>query len=91
MDGDSKLRRQHGRGDFSCDRGMDRGTNALVLPCLRGGGVRSSPRGGVVLDPFAGTGRAVGVAARHGRRAIGFELSVEYSKAAQRLLRRLTD
>jgi site-specific DNA-methyltransferase (cytosine-N4-specific) len=34
----------------------------------------SSPPGGIVLDPFCGTGSAVECAARLGRNAIGFEL-----------------
>ncbi|MHA3904560.1 DNA-methyltransferase [Castellaniella sp. WN] len=33
----------------------------------------SSPPGGVVLDPFSGTGRALEVALEHGRSAIGFD------------------
>ncbi|WP_280353071.1 DNA-methyltransferase [Nocardia otitidiscaviarum] len=44
----------------------------------------SSPVGGLVLDPFAGTGRALGVAAELGRSAIGFELSEEFTQAATR-------
>lgn len=46
----------------------------------------SSPVGGTVLDPFAGTGRALLVAARNGRNAIGFELSHEFVAAARRQL-----
>lgn len=59
----------------------------LIAPRI----LSSCPPGGVVLDPFAGTGRALSVAVRHRRRAIGFELSSEYAKAAQRLLRHLDD
>lgn len=33
----------------------------------------SCPPGGVVLDPFSGTGRALEVALEHGRKAIGFD------------------
>jgi DNA modification methylase len=41
------------------------------------------PPGGLVLDPFCGTGRALVVAMATGRRAIGFELSAVYARAAR--------
>lgn len=44
----------------------------------------SCPPGGLVLDPFCGTGRALQVAVESGRRALGFELSQDYFEAAQR-------
>jgi site-specific DNA-methyltransferase (adenine-specific) len=44
----------------------------------------SSPPGGLVLDPFMGSGTAVEAAARHGRRAIGFELNPGYYAIARR-------
>jgi len=40
------------------------------------------PPGGIVLDPFAGTGTAVVAALRHGRRGIGIDLSAEYLRTA---------
>ncbi|MFA1544531.1 DNA-methyltransferase [Actinomadura monticuli] len=43
----------------------------------------SSPPDGLVLDPFCGTGRALVVAAMNGRRALGFEKSPEFVRAAQ--------
>jgi DNA modification methylase len=46
----------------------------------------SCPPDGVVLDPFCGTGRALAVAAEVGRRAVGFEISCEYVRAATELL-----
>ena len=46
----------------------------------------SSPEGGLVLDPFAGTGRALVVAQQTGRRALGFELNESYAEAARRSL-----
>lgn len=46
----------------------------------------SSPPGGLVLDPFAGSGRAVADAVRQGRRGLGFELSSEYAHAAAKAL-----
>lgn len=41
----------------------------LVLPRI----LSSCPPGGTVLDPFAGTGRALELALEHGRQAIGFD------------------
>lgn len=49
--------------------------------------VSSCPPGGVVLDPFCGTGRALVEADASGRRAIGFDLSAEYAAAADRATR----
>ncbi|MCX2734463.1 site-specific DNA-methyltransferase [Saccharopolyspora sp. NFXS83] len=46
----------------------------------------SCPPGGLVLDPFCGTGRALAVAARNGRTAIGFEITSNFSGAARRHL-----
>ena len=46
----------------------------LAEPCILAG----SPPGGVVLDPFAGSGTTGAVALRHGRRFIGIELSPDY-------------
>lgn len=46
----------------------------------------SCPPGGFVLDPFAGTGRALAVTFRHQRNALGFEISAEYAAAARRLV-----
>lgn len=49
----------------------------------------SSPKAGLVLDPFCGTGRALAVAIDTGRRALGFEISKKYVYAARALLRSL--
>lgn len=51
----------------------------LVRPRI----LSSCPPNGVVLDPFCGTGRALAVAAAHGRKAIGFDLSVDFANAAR--------
>jgi len=48
----------------------------------------SCPLGGLVLDPFAGTGRALVVAQETGRRALGFEMNDDYASAARRALAR---
>lgn len=53
---------------------------ALVEPCILAG----SPPGGVVLDPFVGSGTVVLEALRHGRRGIGFDLSSAYVEMARR-------
>jgi len=52
---------------------------ALVIPCVKAG----SPVGGLVLDPFAGAGTVGVVAAGHGRRFVGCELSPEYAALAE--------
>ena len=48
----------------------------LVKPCILAG----CPEGGVVLDPFMGSGTMAAVAQDAGRRAIGIELNPEYCK-----------
>jgi DNA modification methylase len=47
----------------------------LIEPCILAG----SPRGGVVLDPFGGSGTTAGVAIRNGRQAVLCELNPEYA------------
>jgi DNA modification methylase len=53
---------------------------ALVEPCVLAG----CPEGGLVLDPFAGSGTTCAVAVRHGRNAVGIELNAAYCKLARR-------
>jgi len=48
----------------------------LIEPCILAG----CPRGGVVLDPFGGSGTTGQVATKHGRDAILIELNPEYVK-----------
>lgn len=56
---------------------------ALVRPCILAG----SPKGGLVLDPFLGTGTVGVVAIETGRRCIGIEVKADYIDIAkQRLL-----
>ncbi|WP_170182443.1 DNA-methyltransferase [Blastococcus colisei] len=45
------------------------------------------PRGGLLLDPFAGTGSTLVAAHRAGRRSIGLELEEDYCRTAVRRLR----
>lgn len=47
----------------------------LIEPCILAG----SPAGGVVLDPFGGSGTTAGVALKHGRNAILCELNPDYA------------
>lgn len=44
----------------------------------------SCPPGGLVLDPFCGTGRALVESLRLGRRAIGYELAEPYAEDARK-------
>ena len=44
------------------------------------------PRGGVVLDPFMGSGTTLAVAAQEGREGIGIELNAEYVELARERL-----
>jgi site-specific DNA-methyltransferase (adenine-specific) len=43
----------------------------------------SCPRGGIVLDPFCGTGTTLAVAMKLGRKSIGIDLSEEYLSLAE--------
>lgn len=54
---------------------------SLIRPRI----LSSCPPGGTVLDPFCGTGRALAAAVESGRRAIGFDISEQYVRAASRL------
>ena len=46
----------------------------LVEPCILAG----CPPGGIVLDPFVGSGTVCAVATRLGRRSVGVDLKPEY-------------
>jgi site-specific DNA-methyltransferase (cytosine-N4-specific) len=50
----------------------------LVRPRI----LSSCPPKGVVLDPFCGTGRALNIAVENGRRAIGFDISTQFTAVA---------
>jgi DNA modification methylase len=52
----------------------------LIEPCILAG----SPRNGIVLDPFLGSGTTAVVALRLGRKFIGIELSDEYCALARK-------
>jgi len=53
---------------------------ALIEPCILAG----CPAGGVVLDPFMGSGTTGMVAAMYQRNFIGFELNPKYCKMAEK-------
>lgn len=53
---------------------------ALVEPCILAG----CPEGGIVLDPFIGSGTTAMVARQLGRRAVGIDLNGEYLEMAVR-------
>jgi len=55
----------------------------LIEPCVLAG----APEGGVVLDPFGGSGTTAGVALKHGRRAILCELNPDYAELVQERVR----
>jgi len=59
---------------------------ALVEPCVKAG----CPEGGVVLDPFMGSGTTALVARRLGRRSIGIELNETYAALAAKRLSQLS-
>ena len=54
--------------------------SALVAPCVLAG----CPEGGLVLDPFTGSGTVGVVSLSHGRRFIGIELNPTYAAMAER-------
>ena len=54
----------------------------LVEPCILAG----SRKGGVVLDPFFGSGTTAVVATNHGRNYIGIELNPDYVELAKQRL-----
>lgn len=52
----------------------------LIRPCILAG----APRGGIVLDPFGGSGTTAVVAMQEGRKSILCELNPEYAAMAER-------
>jgi len=57
---------------------------ALAERCVLAG----CPPGGLVLDPFVGSGTTIIAALKHGRRAIGIELNPRYVEIAERRIAR---
>jgi site-specific DNA-methyltransferase (adenine-specific) len=58
----------------------------IVTPLL----TYACPEGGLVVDPFAGSGSTLDAARQSGRRAIGIEAHEPYAEAAARRLSHLT-
>jgi site-specific DNA-methyltransferase (adenine-specific) len=58
----------------------------LVTICIQAG----SPAGGLVLDPFVGSGTTAVVATRLGRSFLGFDCNAEYCEMARRRVAALT-
>ena len=64
-------------------RAGDNGHSATFpIDLIRPRILSSCPPGGIVLDPFCGSGRAIAEALRTSRRAIGFDLSQEFATAS---------
>lgn len=55
----------------------------LIQPCIMAG----CPKGGIVLDPFMGSGTTAVVAKRNHRNYVGVELNQEYKEIAERRIR----
>ena len=53
---------------------------ALIEPCILAG----SRKGGIVIDPFMGSGTTASVAIKHGRQYLGCELNPEYGPLQER-------
>lgn len=60
------------------------------LPLLRHLIAYACPPGGLVVDPFAGSGSSLDAARQLGRRAIGIEARADYCEAAKRRLSAMT-
>lgn len=65
------------------EKGIDGHTATFPTALIRPRILSSSPEGGLVLDPFCGTGRAVSEAISLGRRGLGFEISPTYAAKAK--------
>ena len=55
----------------------------LIIPCIKAG----CPEGGIVLDPFMGSGTTALVALKLNRKYLGIELNPDYCKLAEKRLR----
>ena len=59
----------------------------LIEPCIRAG----SPLGGVILDPFSGTGTTGAASLQLARKYIGIDLSEKYVEMSRKRLQRISD
>jgi DNA modification methylase len=69
------------------ERNPDRHTATFPTQLVKPRIESSCPPGGLILDPFCGTGTSLEVAIDCGRRAIGFEKSKSFAAGARRRLR----
>lgn len=74
-------------GFFQCSPGSEEREHIATKPiAVMEQIVRIVPPGGLVLDPFAGSGSTGLAALKTGRRFLGFELSIEWAESARRRL-----
>ena len=73
VQGNARAKKKNGNGVFP--------EELLRVPILS-----TCPVGGIVLDPFSGTGSTVDAAVRLGRKGIGIDLSNQYTEVAKRRL-----
>ncbi|GAA0637520.1 hypothetical protein GCM10009535_12400 [Streptomyces thermocarboxydovorans] len=76
-----KVRSMHGRALHPTEKPL-----GVLDPLIR----YACPPGGLVVDPFAGSGSTLDAARQTGRRAIGIEANEKYAEAAARRLSALT-
>ncbi|MCX7139766.1 MAG: site-specific DNA-methyltransferase [Proteobacteria bacterium] len=76
----SRLHRQHGeREDHPTQKPLEIVERMVLASC---------PEGGLVLDPFMGSGTTAVAAVRHARRFVGFELNPDYFAIVEKRLAR---
>lgn len=68
---------------YNASRGEDTHTATFPTKLIEPRILSSCPIGGLVVDPFCGTGRTLAVAARNGRRGWGCDLVADYALNAK--------
>lgn len=86
-------KKRNKRTVWSINTGQYEGAHTAVFPpeLLRSPIDAGCPKGGIVLDPFMGSGTTAAVAKEMGRNFIGFELNPEYVKLAEERLADVTE